>query len=138
MGDFNFCALGEGRTHMGGEHTYHTHGLAKYFSRLFPGFAEVSQPTCSHRRTQIHDNVRSIQSVARLDRIYTNMYSASLIDLQANSLTLAGVCDLEWPSDHVLVCLSLSPFQASGAPRIASWVCRHLVLPRAIQRVLDM
>eukprot|EP00959_Pyramimonas_sp_CCMP1952_P138822 2905731-Pyramimonas_sp.AAC.1 len=101
MGDFNFCALGEGRTHISGEHAYHTHGLAKYFGRLFPGFAEISQPACSHRRTQIRDNVRSIQSVARLDGIYTNMYSASLIDLQANSLALAAVCDLEWPSDHV-------------------------------------
>eukprot|EP00959_Pyramimonas_sp_CCMP1952_P415774 8711585-Pyramimonas_sp.AAC.1 len=62
------------------------------------------------------------------------MYSASLIDLQANSLTLAAVCDLEWPSDHVPVCLSLSPFQASGTPRIASWVCRRPAFPRAIQQ----
>eukprot|EP00959_Pyramimonas_sp_CCMP1952_P210826 4411713-Pyramimonas_sp.AAC.1 len=54
-------------------------------------------------------------------RARADAQSAVLIDTQAQSLTLAAVCDLEWPSDNVPVCLSPTPFRSSGPPRIASW-----------------
>ena len=73
LGDFNFLARGEGSYHRDGRVITSGISTAKEFDRLFPNFAEVDQASFTHRVEGWREERKFVESLSRLDRIYTSI-----------------------------------------------------------------
>eukprot|EP00959_Pyramimonas_sp_CCMP1952_P173455 3624808-Pyramimonas_sp.AAC.1 len=60
---------------------------------------------------------RMLVSVARLDRILCNVYTAEILDLKPSTMTLGNVADRTTLSDHIPVCLAFAP-KPRGPPGV--------------------
>ena len=106
IGDFNFSEGVEETYHMedgGSFHAWHS-DLAKTLSKLFPSFLEAAQDdyTC-----------RSGTILSRLDRVYTNLMTATACDVKP-------YCRTAW---------ALLPREASTASASASSLSDHVPIP---------
>jgi hypothetical protein len=97
--------------------------LASYFEERFHGFTEIHQG--QHTRKSIRDG--RIDTLARLDRIYTNMFPADLEDTRPYAAATHLLTDPSFPSDHIPVRAVLQPVftRPPGRPRIPPWVTAH-------------
>ena len=68
--------------------------------------------------------------------IYTNMFSAVLVDLNPRSFIIGDPAYPGELSDHVPVVLILCPSTSSGQRGIPKWVSRHPAFPEQFEAVL--
>eukprot|EP00959_Pyramimonas_sp_CCMP1952_P146897 3074721-Pyramimonas_sp.AAC.1 len=69
--------------------------FALEFRKCFPSLLEVAPATFTHRV-----KTDDVFSMARLDRIYTSLPTADVLDLAPESSTCWPPSDLQKPSDH--------------------------------------
>jgi endonuclease/exonuclease/phosphatase family metal-dependent hydrolase len=117
LGDFNFITSEEHRfdpqavTHVSADHA-----LSLHFDAVLDQFCELHQGDFTRKR--IRDG--RITRMSRLDRIYTNMPTAHLLELRPQKRVFALLTDPEFPSDHVPVISVLAAPRTSppARPRI--------------------
>ena len=137
LGDFNFSAPGEGIQYANGEiRQMAVDGLARFFEVQFPDMIEVEQISPSHRITIESNGIRSVNALTRIDRIFTNSYTADMCDYHPHTGTIWNVCDLQAPSDHcpVFLCLRLS--SPNSDPNVPSWISKHRWFPAALHHII--
>eukprot|EP00959_Pyramimonas_sp_CCMP1952_P324248 6786295-Pyramimonas_sp.AAC.1 len=55
-------------------------GLARFFEVQFPDMLEVEQLSPSLRITTENNGIRTVKALTRIDRIFTNSYTADMCD----------------------------------------------------------
>ena len=130
-GDFNYQANGEARSDLAGQLTFRSSSMHQHFARVLPQLAEVAQDRYTHRCVR-----GSEINLGRNDRIYTNMFSAVLVDLNPRSFIIGDPAYPGELSDHVPVVLVLCPSTSSGQRGIPKWVSRHPSFPEQFEAVL--
>ena len=122
-GDFNFPASDEARYNPSTtKYKYDGTGIAKVFERMFGDLTELHQD--DYTRRQMRDD--RIDTLSRIDRIFTNIPASILLDLRPITDVLYSVASLQTLSDHVPVRTllhgrKLGPTQ----PRIQRWITKH-------------
>eukprot|EP00959_Pyramimonas_sp_CCMP1952_P239622 5007653-Pyramimonas_sp.AAC.1 len=74
--------------------------------------------------------------MSRIDRIYTNIFSAALLELHPKSLALVPISKAGRLSDRAPACLTFSPGGKMGF-RVLAWVPNHVHFPICLQELLD-
>eukprot|EP00959_Pyramimonas_sp_CCMP1952_P141126 2953777-Pyramimonas_sp.AAC.1 len=84
-GDFSFPARGEGSCHVSGRIVAPTTSSGKFFAQRFPFLNEVEQPKFTHGVEGFVGGKKTVDSMGRLDRIYSSMPSALLLEMSPTS-----------------------------------------------------
>eukprot|EP00959_Pyramimonas_sp_CCMP1952_P463802 9485539-Pyramimonas_sp.AAC.1 len=123
-GDFNFYAAGETRQYLDGRraagNASNNYRLDDFFCSKLPHLVEVEQEWPTH----IRNRDGCPESVGRLDRIYLNLYTSTLLDLHPTSGVHGSVFGASNCSDHIPVFVGLTP-NATARHGVPSWIAKH-------------
>jgi hypothetical protein len=123
-GDWNFVSSGESRYDPSTLTELPTdHHIAEFFDDNFHDFTEHYQGDYTRKQTR-HN---TLSTLSRLDRIYSNVPTAILLEYRPDTFITHLLTDPRLPSDH---CPVLSRFRAPATsppprPRIPQWVTDH-------------
>lgn len=100
-GDANFVDPAEGRWSVRRKMAvYAAELVGALFDDLFPEFAEIAQGSCTRRRFREEDGRRELDTVSRIDRVWSNASTPFLIARGASAWTEESVYASDMVSDH--------------------------------------
>jgi len=124
FGDFNFVHSDESRLQVSNGTYSNTHRcLGLHFENTFDYLTEIFQDQYTRRGM---DNGR-LANLSRIDRIYTNLFTETLLDLSPTCSTVGSITKGKLWSDHVPVASSVSICEPipNQCKKIPKWIFSH-------------
>lgn len=133
VGDFNFVCSGEDRHSFGNAADTGADAATGAFESILSGLCEVHQP----EHTRVEKNAGYFVSTSRLDRGYTTLRTANILDLAPEAHTVGNLLGIHNASDHIPVRFIFGGRPKTFAVKVQPWTFAHPAFPGEFQKLLE-
>jgi endonuclease/exonuclease/phosphatase family metal-dependent hydrolase len=134
LGDWNFVEKGDFRLHLStGKATVENSAKIREFEHLFVDYVELHQDNF----TRAGKKNGLIETLSRIDRIYTNIPTGVLLDYDISAAALGSSAAAFDISDHLPVVVTIADkVRPSGPCAIPAWIAAHPFFPEEVHMLL--